>query len=368
MSDAPPRVVMISSTCRDLPRHREEVRSACEELLCLPRMMEALPASGDGAIGASLAMVDEADVYVGVFGYRYGYVPKGETRSVTQLEYERACERGVPTLIFLMDLNHRVRPGDIETGEGAERLAALKTHLENCGQHVVKYFSSPKDLHAKVLLSLGVLMRRLDRGEVPAPAAGPGRPPAARPDPPRPPSPAPEVDPEALRAARGQLFRIETHAPVGGTPQLAVDLGFSRIWIRDAAGHRLPLVCGCSTARSVVRFQGGRSGADPACAALPPEARLVIEFGTGPRPAVRLEACPPRAFLEGRAQLVFEVKRDADGAPLTGVVTLEPEWFAAERPAGVPGRPVVTEEVEALLNAWLDGLLRLNPAEQSFCL
>ena len=59
MSDSPPRIVMISSTCRDLPRHREEVRSACEELRCLPRMMEHLPASDDGAVDAAVAWCRE---------------------------------------------------------------------------------------------------------------------------------------------------------------------------------------------------------------------------------------------------------------------------------------------------------------------
>jgi hypothetical protein len=369
MSDSPARIVMISSTCRDLPRHREEVRSACEELRCLPRMMEHLPASDAGAVGASLALVDEADVYVGVFGYRYGHVPRGEVKSVTHLEYERACARGLPILIFLMDINHRVFPADIETGEGAERLRALKAHLEAGKDHVVKYFRSPKDLHAKVLLSLGEHLSGAAQGAS-RPAA-----PSLRPTEPLPAAPLPAVDPQALRAARRQLFRIEAQARSDSARhQLIVNLGFSRVWVRDASGRRLPVVCGCAMARSEVRFQGGRSNADPSCAALPPEARLVVEFGTGPRPVVRLEACPPRPFLEGRTQLVFEVKQDTIVAgamppgPLSGVITIEPEWFAAERPAGATGQPAITEEVEALLNAWLYGLQRQRPAVHSFTL
>jgi hypothetical protein len=169
MSDAPPCTVMIGSTCLDLPQHREEIRSACEELGCLARMMEHLPASEASAVCASLALVDEADIYIGVFGYRYGYVPKGETKSITHLEYERACQRGIPILIFLMDINHRVVPADIETGEGAERLRALKTDLKTGHNHVVNYFRSAKDLHTKVLLSLGMHLRTAEQGHTQPP-------------------------------------------------------------------------------------------------------------------------------------------------------------------------------------------------------
>ena len=53
-------------------------------------MMEDLPATVAGHVAASLALVDEADVYLGILGCRYGDVPEGETRSVTHLAYERA--------------------------------------------------------------------------------------------------------------------------------------------------------------------------------------------------------------------------------------------------------------------------------------
>jgi hypothetical protein len=56
-------------------------------------MMEHLPASDADAIAESLRMVDEADVYVGVFGYRYGHIPEGRDRSISEMEVDRAIER-----------------------------------------------------------------------------------------------------------------------------------------------------------------------------------------------------------------------------------------------------------------------------------
>ena len=84
------KTVMISSTARDLPQHRKEVMDACLRQGMYPVMMEHLPANDDEAIAASLKMVDEADIYVGVFAHRYGYAPKGHDISVTEMEYNRA--------------------------------------------------------------------------------------------------------------------------------------------------------------------------------------------------------------------------------------------------------------------------------------
>src|SRR5215510_10425453 len=120
------KVVMISSTARDLPQHREQVRLACERAGFEPReMMEHLTALDTDAVAISLRMVDEADVYIGVFAYRYGYVPDGYDISITEMEYERAVERDKPRLIFFMHEDHPVTPKDVETGAGATKLAAL---------------------------------------------------------------------------------------------------------------------------------------------------------------------------------------------------------------------------------------------------
>ena len=81
---------MISSTARDLPAHRKEVGEACLRQGVFPVMMEHLPASDADAIAASLRLVEQSDVYLGVFGHRYGYVPAGHRLSITEMEYDRA--------------------------------------------------------------------------------------------------------------------------------------------------------------------------------------------------------------------------------------------------------------------------------------
>ncbi|HEX7314207.1 MAG TPA: DUF4062 domain-containing protein [Pyrinomonadaceae bacterium] len=156
-------VVMVSSTARDLPAHRKEVEDACLRQGMFPLMMERLPASDAEAISASLGMVDEADVYVGVFAHRYGYVPRESNPrqiSVTEMEYERAVERNIPRQIFIIDKKQPLGDftiDDIDKGESAERLAQFKSRVET--ENIVNYFKSPADLRAHVINSLSQLRK-----------------------------------------------------------------------------------------------------------------------------------------------------------------------------------------------------------------
>lgn len=156
-------VVMVSSTALDLPAHRKEVEDACLRQGMFPSMMERLPASDAEAISASLRMVGEADIYVGVFAHRYGYVPKENNPrqiSITEMEYERAVERGIPRLIFVIDKQHPLGDftiEDIDKGESAEKLARFKSRVET--ENIVNHFRSPADLRAHVINSLSQLRK-----------------------------------------------------------------------------------------------------------------------------------------------------------------------------------------------------------------
>jgi hypothetical protein len=121
--------VMISSTARDLPDHRKDVMDACLRQGMFPAMMEHLPAADADAIAESLRMVDEANIYLGVFAHRYGYVPRGYDISITEMEYDRAVERGIPRLLFVMHDDHPVKATDVEKGEGAVKLEKFKARL-----------------------------------------------------------------------------------------------------------------------------------------------------------------------------------------------------------------------------------------------
>src|SRR5256714_15618427 len=146
------KTVMISSTARDLPEHRKEVLDACLRQGMFPLIMEHLPAIDSEAIATSLKMVGEADIYLGIFAHRYGYVPKGYDISITEMEYNRALERGIPRLIFLMHDDHPVKASDVEKGDGAIKLDKFKEQLMTA--RVANFYKSPADLRALVINSL----------------------------------------------------------------------------------------------------------------------------------------------------------------------------------------------------------------------
>ncbi|HEY1048850.1 MAG TPA: DUF4062 domain-containing protein, partial [Prosthecobacter sp.] len=84
---------MISSTSYDLPQHRAEVREACLAAGVFPLDMKYLPNRDASGAAVSLEMVDKADIYIGIFAWRYGSVPKRRKISITEMEFNRAVER-----------------------------------------------------------------------------------------------------------------------------------------------------------------------------------------------------------------------------------------------------------------------------------
>jgi hypothetical protein len=151
--------VVISSTSKDLADHRAQAKAAIEQWGGHALVMENLPSSPEDAITESLKLVDEAEIYVGLFAHRYGYVPDSPRNpdriSITEMEYRRAVERGIPVLIFVMHEEHSLTAAMVEKGEGVEKLQRLKDELGK--QYVVNFFKSADDLRACVLLSLNKL-------------------------------------------------------------------------------------------------------------------------------------------------------------------------------------------------------------------
>jgi hypothetical protein len=142
---------MISSTVRDLPQHRVEVKDACLQQGMFPDMMEHLPASAADAIRVSIEKVNGADIYLGIFAHRYGHVPKGHASSITEMEYDRAVERGISRIIFIMHDEHLITIDEVDFEQQA-KLTSLKDRLR--AENTVNFFRSATDLRGLVINSL----------------------------------------------------------------------------------------------------------------------------------------------------------------------------------------------------------------------
>ncbi|MCP3961106.1 MAG: DUF4062 domain-containing protein [bacterium] len=95
----------VSSTFRDLEKHRARAVDELRKAGFSVDPMEDWTASTDAPKRFSQDRLDGCDLCVLLVAMRRGHVPRGETLSITQLEYQAARERGVDVLVFMVDEN-----------------------------------------------------------------------------------------------------------------------------------------------------------------------------------------------------------------------------------------------------------------------
>ena len=98
-------------------------------------------------------------MYVGLFAWRYGYVPpKGnpDRKSITELEYQEATKHYKPRLLFMLNDKAPWPPSlmDMKTGENERgaRIDAFRQTLRE--EHMASIFESADELAAKVVSAL----------------------------------------------------------------------------------------------------------------------------------------------------------------------------------------------------------------------
>jgi hypothetical protein len=142
-----PFTVYLSSTLNDLESERRAVQDALRDL-CVVK--HSYGASEDALVESCLADVAAADVYVGILGLRYGYVPTHQVEnpqrlSITELEYRHAAANGIPRLLFLKDENSVLLTlSDYRTNEhDPERIERFRTIAES-EQRASRFASIPE--------------------------------------------------------------------------------------------------------------------------------------------------------------------------------------------------------------------------------
>jgi tetratricopeptide (TPR) repeat protein len=251
---------MISSTALDLPEHRQHVMDACQRMGVTPIMMEHLPASDDPALQAavnkSLDMVNEADIYIGIFAHRYGWVPDGQDISITEMEFNRAVARKIPILVFLIHRDHPITIDQVEVSDAArDKLESLKARAST--GRIRAEFKSPEDLRGHAIHALAILEKAQEE------SSGEKKPPSLHPPNLIPTAPAPYIAHPYLllqtrevvgrRAELHQLtdwvtanatvprdVRLFTVVAIGGMGKSALTWK----WFNDIAPNELPHLAG----------------------------------------------------------------------------------------------------------------------------
>jgi hypothetical protein len=146
--------VYLSSTVSDLKEYRAAVLATLRRLPVDVVAMEDYLSSDQRPLEKCLADVASCDLYVGIFAFRYGFVPEvgpqnPDGRSITELEYREACATGRRPLIFLVENGARWDTGHIDavTHPGEPSATGIKRLREELAErHTVSWFSNPDQL------------------------------------------------------------------------------------------------------------------------------------------------------------------------------------------------------------------------------
>jgi len=95
--------VFVSSTFVDLQEHRARVIEAIRSAGLFVDPMEDWTASANEPKDFSQERINGCDLCILLVAFRRGYIPEGETRSITQMEYDYAMKIGVDVLPFALE-------------------------------------------------------------------------------------------------------------------------------------------------------------------------------------------------------------------------------------------------------------------------
>jgi uncharacterized protein DUF4062 len=111
----------------------------------------AVGAARLGATEGSKRKIDEADVYVGIYAHRYGYIEQGHDKSVTEIEFDYAGERNIERLCFVVDPKWPWPP-DAWDYKNQEPLQSFKARL---GASLIRgQFTTVDDLRVQLMHAL----------------------------------------------------------------------------------------------------------------------------------------------------------------------------------------------------------------------
>ena len=142
--------IYISSTFKDLNAHREAVYKTLRQWGHDAIAMEDYVASDKRPLDKCLNDVASSDVYIGLFAWRYGYVPSEQDKSITELEYDCARKNNKPCFIFILHDDAMWHPKLMD--KDLSNIETLRQKLQN--DLTVSFFTTVDDLKSRVSASL----------------------------------------------------------------------------------------------------------------------------------------------------------------------------------------------------------------------
>lgn len=170
--DPPPAFrVFVSSTWSDMLPYREAIQNALNKADCVPYGMERFGAQAIPPLEACYNELEKSQIYLCALGMRYGSIDEKTKKSFTQLEFEKARELGLPTLVFIIDEEKvSFKLADIEVGEGAEKLKQFKQSIKDSKEVTCAFFDSTMALQDAVYRSVMTEKKRQGQEKIETPS------------------------------------------------------------------------------------------------------------------------------------------------------------------------------------------------------
>ncbi|MEO8327391.1 MAG: DUF4062 domain-containing protein, partial [Nitrospirota bacterium] len=145
--------IFLSSTYVDLIEYRQAAIDVLERLGHQVRGMEKFVAQPVEPSVACLSEIEECELFVGIYAYRYGYIPDGSKVSITQAEFRHARDQKKPIFCFEVDPDYPWSPEMIEKELGMIKLIALRKEIRSSLMRDT--FTIPDNLASKIASSVG---------------------------------------------------------------------------------------------------------------------------------------------------------------------------------------------------------------------
>ena len=154
----------VSSTYLDLKDHRARVIGALRGMGMFVDPMEDWKADSDEPKKISQERMEGCDLCVLLVAFRRGYIPDGETKSITQLEYEAAVKQGVEIRVYLLN-EEAAWPRKFDELDKDPNLRVWRTQLGK--KHGVEFFSTDAST-LDVSGAIGRWLTKKNKGQPPA--------------------------------------------------------------------------------------------------------------------------------------------------------------------------------------------------------
>lgn len=159
-----PHKTFLSSTTLDLYEHRRVLLDQLHRMKLQPLAMEYLGSHSADPTAVCAREIEECDLFIGVYAFRYGYTSAEGSPSITEQEYDIAQARAKRCLCYCADVSteglYTSQPTWQEEPQWKrDQLASFKQRLD---QEIVRdTFVSPEDLARKVAADIA----RIQRGD-----------------------------------------------------------------------------------------------------------------------------------------------------------------------------------------------------------